>query len=211
VGAVFGLTEEILNMYKPWALFSTFGSYSANLTTSTEEVLKAQQLGIDMKFLMDAYFYGKPIVELESYEFQLEMFDSFSDELEELLLSSTLDSINNIMQGTVTDTYNPIASILDYWHEGDVDGFMKEIAPLMIAAETPDMDEEDKEILPLMDEYFNKIFTQRDKVMADKIDILLGAEGSATYFIVVGTGHYISDNSVVDILKDMGYEVNQIK
>ena len=82
---------------------------------------------------------------------------------------------------------------------------------MLFRSETPDMDEEDKEEAVLMEEYFNKLFTERDKGMAEKIDELLSSEGSTTYFVVVGTGHYISDYSVLDILEEMGYEVNQVK
>ena len=154
---------------------------------------------------------GKPIVELEGYDLQLNMLDSFSDELEEYLLSSTMDALSDILAGKVSSSDNDTLNvILDYWHEGDVDSFLKEIAPQLVASEAPDM-EEDAEIKPLMEEYYNKIFTERDKGMADKIDGFLEGEGSTTYFVVLGSGHYISNYSVLDILEEMGYELKQIK
>jgi len=39
--------------------------------------------------------------------------------------------------------------------------------------------------------------------MAHIIDDLLKSEGSTTYFIMVGAGHYISDYSVLEILKEI--------
>ncbi|TAH67023.1 MAG: TraB/GumN family protein [Anaerolineaceae bacterium] len=212
VGAAFGLEEEVLALFKPWALFNTFVGLSNTSEASIDEATKAAQLGVDMKFLLDAYFAEKPIVELESYELQIKLLDSFSDKLAEYLLDSTMDSIIDMMQGVKVEGGNQaINIILDYWHEGDVEGFMRDIAPLLVASEVPDMDEEDKEIVALMEEYFYKIFTDRDKGMAKKIDEFLNAGGSTTYFVVVGTGHYISDYSVLDILEEMGYEINQIK
>ena len=62
-----------------------------------------------------------------------------------------------------------------------------------------------------IEELKDKLFTQRDKTMAAYIDSLLTSKGNKTYFVVVGSGHYVSDYDVIDILKEKGYEVNQIK
>ena len=211
VGANFGITEEIIAMMKPWYLYSTFSTFITTSSGTAEEVALAQTLGIDRKFLIDAYLSGKPIVELESFENQIQMLDSFSDELIEWLLSETLDGIISMNQGEDIGGDELINMLLDYWHKGDVEGFMSDIAPMLFATEIPSMDEEDKEALLLMDEYIDKMLTQRDKGMAEKIDAYLKAEGSSTYFIVVGSAHYISEYSVIDILEDMGYEINQVK
>lgn len=212
VAANFGYTEELLSMLKPWTIFSIFSALTNTTTGTTEETALAASLGIDMKFLTDAYMFGKPVIEMEGYDLQLQVLNSFSDELAEFLLISTMDALSALLAGEETTGGNDTLNIiLDYWHRGDVEGFMRDIAPIMVAAETPDMEEEDKELLPLMEEYYGKIFQERDKGMAEKIDAFLKAEGSTTYFIVVGSGHYISNYSVLDILKDMGYEINQIK
>jgi uncharacterized protein YbaP (TraB family) len=209
--ASFGYTEEMLSMLKPWTIFTIFSSLTNSTSGSVEEANLAASLGIDLKFSIDAYMTGKPVVELEGYDLQLKMLDSFSEELAEYLLDGTMDAISSIMTGEITDSGDLLDVILDYWHSGDVEGFMTDIAPIMVAAETSDINEEDKEVKLLMDEYYNKLFTERDKGMAEKIDGFLKGEGSTTYFVVVGSGHYISDYSVLDILIDMGYEINQIK
>lgn len=206
-----GMSEAMVNMFKPWALFNSFTALGATSSGTLEEAAQAAALGIDMKFLVDAYLTGKPVVELESYDLQLSMLDSFSPELEEMLLVETIDAVNQVMQGEVTSSNVLVNMMLDYWHEGDVDSFMKYMAPLLVASEVPNMNEEDKQALALMEEYYNKIFTERDKGMAEKIDGFLKAEGSTTYFVVVGTGHYISEYSVIDILVEKGYEINQVK
>ena len=211
VGSTFGITEEIIAMMKPWYLYSTFSALITTSSGTAEEVALAQTLGIDRKFLIDAYLSGKPIVELESFENQIQMLDSFSDELIEWLLSETLDGIISMNQGEDIGGDELINMLLDYWHKGDVEGFMSDIAPMLFATEIPSLDEEDKEALLLMEEYIDKMLTQRDKGMAEKIDAYLKAEGSSTYFIVVGSAHYISEYSVIDILEGMGYEINQVK
>ena len=51
---------------------------------------------------------------------------------------------------------------------------------------------------------------KRDKEMARKIDLLLQEEGENTYFVVVGAAHYVTDNAVVDTLRDKGYDVKSL-
>lgn len=212
VAANFGFTEDLVALFKPWSIFAMFGALTTTTTGTIEETALAASLGIDVKFLTDAYMTGKPVVELEGYDLQLKMLDSFSDELAEYLLASTVNALDGILAGEVSSSNNDaINLILDYWHRGDAEGFLKEIAPLMVASETSAIEGDDEEVNTLMEEYYNKIFTERDKGMAEKIDGFLKGEGSTTYFIVVGSGHYISNYSVLDILKDMGYELKQIR
>lgn len=210
VAAAYGINEEMIAMMKPWYLYNSFSALTITSSGTAEELALAATLGIDRKFIIDAYLSGKPIYELESFEFQLQMFDSLSDDLIEWLLSESLNTIINMNQGQDTGDSELINMILNYWHDGDVEGFMKDIAPILYAEEIPSVDD-DKEVMLLMEEYIDKLLTQRDKGMAEKIDKLLSSEGSTTYFIVVGSAHYMSDYSVIDILEDMGYEINQVK
>lgn len=215
VASIYGYSEEIISMFKPWAIFIMFSAYANTATGSIEEASTAVSLGIDMKFIIDAYLMGKPIVELEGYELQLSVLNSFSDELAEYLLLITMDALIDIMEGNEDVAGNEaIETALDYWHRGDVEGFMEELAPSLRESEFPNIDElndEEKEILVLIEEYYQKLFLERDIAMAEKIDEFLQGEGSTTYFVVVGSGHYISDYSVLDMLIEKGYEINQIK
>ncbi|MDD4113434.1 MAG: TraB/GumN family protein, partial [Herbinix sp.] len=129
VAANFGYTEELISMFKPWTIFTIFSSLTNSTTGSVEEASMAASLGIDMKFMIDAYMTGKPVVELEGYHLQLQMLDSFSDELAEYLLEGTMDSLSSIMTGEETGGGEALNLILDYWHRGDVEGFMSDIAP----------------------------------------------------------------------------------
>lgn len=214
VAANYGYTEEMISVFKPWAIFTMFSAVSSTSTGTIEEAATASSLGIDMKFLVDAYLFGKPIVELEGYDVQLRMLDSFSDKLAEYLLASTMDAILSLSEGYNTGGTETVELMLDYWHKGDVEGFMKDVAPVLLTSEildTTELSDEDKDLIALFEEYYTKLFKERDKNMAEKIDGFLKGEGSKTYFVVVGSGHYISDYSVIDILKEKGYEVNQIK
>ena len=97
---------------------------------------------------------------------------------------------------------------MEYWREGDIEGFL-EMSKASEYTDTSYEISEEEQIL--IDEFNDKLLTQRDKHMADYIDDLLQAEGNNTYFVVVGSAHYVSDYSVLDILAERGYEINQIK
>lgn len=204
----FGYSEAQISMLKPWYIYTLFSAYTNTDSGSSEEVGTAAALGIDMKFTIDATITGKQILEVEGYEYQGKVLDSFSDELEEYLLLSTIYSMNTVLNGTNTAGNDLLDMMLEYWHDGDVEAFLK----------TYNSDNEDIDELQISDvekrllkEYQYKLMTQRDQGMADYIDKLLKSEGSNTYFVVVGSAHYVSDYSVLDILKEKGYTLEQVK
>lgn len=211
-GAAIGLSEEMVSYYKPWVLYLTFDVMASINPDSTEDLATAAVLGIDSKFLTDAYLTGKPIIELESIDFQYKMLDGFSEELQELLMVSSIYALMDTSVASTNSSEDFLSDALDYWKTGDVEGFLGTASstPTDYPDET-ELSEEEKIVKELYDEFNNKMFTQRDMGMADKIDQMLKAEGSNTYFVVVGSAHYISDYSVLDMLEEMGYEINQIK
>jgi uncharacterized protein YbaP (TraB family) len=206
---MFGYSEEIIAMFKPWCIYIMFAALTSTDSGDESEAAQAAALGIDYYFTTNALLYGKPVLELEGYEYQAKVLDSFSDDLEEFLLDSTIDSINDLLEGKESGDSEYLELALDYWHDGDVDAFkeMNSIEDEYPELESPEV----AEAKALYDEFVEKLITNRDKNMAEYIDSLLKAEGSHTYFIIVGSGHYISDYSVLDILEDKGYEITQIK
>lgn len=212
VGNKVGITEDIIGYYKPWALYLTFDVMASVSANSDEDLSTASVLGIDSKFLMDAYLTGKPIIELESMDFQYNMLDSFSDELQEFLLINTASVMKSALEGNKNISGDLMDNSLEYWKNGDVDAFLGDrTSTTSDEPETVELSEDDKKVQKLIDEFNYKMLTQRDEGMADKIDKMLQEEGSKTYFIVVGSSHYLSDYSILDMLKEKGYEINQIK
>ncbi len=204
--AKYGYPEEIISMYKPWFVYTLLGSISYTNDGDAEAAAENASMGIDMFFLTDAYLNGKTIKEIEGYEFQGKMLDSFSPELQEYLLNNTVDEINEGITTKSNASSLILEMYLELWKAGDVESFLE--YTVTDDTQTSDMDAKE---LELSKEFNDKLLTQRDKGMADYIDNLLKAEGNATYFVIVGSAHYISDHSVLDILKEKGYEITQIK
>jgi hypothetical protein len=167
-------------LFKPWFL---------SITLVTLELLK---LGFDPEYGIDKHFVlkakdSKRILELESLEYQLDLFDGFSDRQQELFLFSTLLDLDIIEK--------EMDSMICAWENGDT-GKLEEILTQGLYAYP--------EILPIYD----KIFYQRNKNMASKIEGFL--KGEDTYFVVVGAGHLVGSKGIIQLLKNKGYSVRQL-
>lgn len=203
----YGYTETMISMFKPWYIDAMFTSLAYTESGKQEDAARESILGVDMNFLIDAYYYGKPVLQVEGYEYQAKVFDSFSAQLQEYMLNDTLDSLNASIKGINFEYSSFLKDALQLWHDGNTEGY-KKYSALDEAGDLSDMNENEQD---LYKEYQNKLLTQRDLGMTDYIEKLLKAEGSSTYFVILGSSHYISDYSVIDRLKERGFEITQIK
>lgn len=150
-------------------------------------------LGVDMYFLSQAYEDNKAVASIESAEFHMNLLNSFSDPLQELLLE---DSLNNF---TNPETYREaMNTLVTCWASGD------EAAMVAILDEEDDGFETDEE-KALYAEYHKAMSTDRNINMTDYAENAL-ATGQQT-FIVVGTAHIVGEGGLVDLLTQRGYTV----
>lgn len=171
-----GLESNALDTFKPWVVESTLAS------------LKSMKAGYEASAGVDLYFIQKaierklPVIELESYESQLGMFNDFSKELQEKTLKATLDNFD-----VLDDSVNQMAEM---WKTGNDEQLLE------LTNSFSD------------DEEYNKaMLIDRNVGMADKIDGYLKNGKGEEYFIVVGAAHYLGDHGIVKLLKDKGYTV----
>lgn len=183
-------TIELLYMFKPWVLYSLIES---------DIVVEAgfnSESGIDLYFLNEAKSKNMPIIEVESVMLQYNMFDSFSEELQEFMLKNTLETSRD-------DTVSSLKLMLSLWEKGDVDGF-----ELLLDEDNADVlvertDEEKK----LYEEYNQKLIIDRNIGMADKVEELL--QGNQDVFFIVGSAHMVGEDGIVQLLEDRGYTVTK--
>ncbi len=203
-----GISKDLIVCYKPWYLQTVFLNLSLASDDSSEELNGSS--GIDVYFMNNNLFRDLPIEEVEGYLKQGKILDSFSAELQEYLLYSTLVSMNQSTSGGEENASQAqLNEWLADWKAGDVTAFTESYGKDSIVSEDqfPGTAEEYKAYATLMAEYTDKLFTQRDKAMAEYIDGLLKENGDKTFFMVVGSGHYTGDTSVITALRDMGYTV----
>ncbi|MEZ5363897.1 MAG: TraB/GumN family protein [Bryobacterales bacterium] len=179
-----GLPFAALNIMKPW------------LAAMTLAIMEYQrqgynfELGLDRHFLKQAKESGKEVVELESADFQLNMLASFSPELQTKFVVYSIRELDD-----VTDK---VDALMSAWRNGDV----AELEELML-----DMGQSnDRELEPI----HKAMFTDRNHAMEQKVAGMI--EQGGTYFVVVGAGHLIGDEGVVNLLRQDGrFEVAQVQ
>ncbi|MEF2966193.1 TraB/GumN family protein [Paenibacillus sp. M1] len=171
-----GMQPNALDAFKPWVVESTISS------------LKAVQAGYEAAAGIDLYFVQKaierkiPVIELESYELQLGMFNSFSKELQEKNLNVALDDFDML-----DDSVEQLAKT---WKTGNDEELLEFTNSMAV------------------DEEYNKaMLIDRNIGMAEKIDGYLKNGKKEEYFIVVGAAHYLGEHGIVKLLEEKGYTV----
>ncbi|MEN8152827.1 MAG: TraB/GumN family protein [Acidobacteriota bacterium] len=174
-----GMSLKYFNNFKPWFLA---------MTVTSMELVKQ---GLDPNLGIDKYFINKAgdkkILELEGVEFQLDMFDNFSDaESDKFLLSSLRDA---------TELGKEIDTIVEAWKAGDTDA----IERLLI---------DNKKDFPGMEKLFKIILDERNERMVKKIESYFQTGDS--YFIIAGAAHLVGKKGIIKMLEKKGYKLKQI-
>jgi uncharacterized protein YbaP (TraB family) len=152
--------------------------------------MELQKLGFNPEQGVDKYFFDKakqdkkPIVPLETVDFQLGLFAGLSKEEEDAMLKETLQEISSFKK-ILTD-------MTDAWKTGDT----KKLDGLVLDA------------MRQFPQIHKKLLLDRNKDWSAKIGKLL-TEGK-NVFVVVGAAHLIGKDSVVDLLTQKGLKVSQM-
>jgi uncharacterized protein YbaP (TraB family) len=178
-------TKELASSYarlKPWFL------------TVSIAVIEAKRMGFDTNQGLDRHFADaaaemhKPIGTLETTEFQLELMNSFSEELQDrLLLSALLDAEH---QTELMD------DMLEAWKSGNADAM--EETKLRYVRDYP-------QLKPV----FEKMFDQRNDSMTQQIEQFL--QTPKTTFVAIGAGHLTGDRGILSQLRARNYTVEQLQ
>jgi len=64
--------------------------------------------------------------------------------------------------------------------------------------------------MPGVKEFYDKLFPGRDNKIVEKLDKILQRDEKKTYFVVVGSGHLIGDDGLLQLLKNKGYKTEQL-
>ncbi|WP_455207746.1 TraB/GumN family protein [Kaarinaea lacus] len=145
------------------------------------------ELGIDRHFLTKARKEKKPIQQLETAEWQMELMLSFSDD--DLILKHTVVSLDEM-----GDMFK---EIMNAWKSGD----NERIETVMLTDQLKEH--------PEFEAIFKRLFDARNVVMTSKILNML--EQSKNYFVVVGAGHLVGEQGIVSLLKKQGFTVQSIQ
>jgi uncharacterized protein YbaP (TraB family) len=171
---------ELIGKQKPWFL---------SLTLASLEIVK---LGFDPNYGIDRYFLSKAegkkkILEMESFDYQINLFCQLTEKEQELLLLYTLKDIKVLEQ--------ELDKLVQAWTSGDDKG-LESIVTKSVT--------EDKRLAPI----YEKLIYERNRNMASKIEDYLKTK--ETYFVIAGAGHLVGNQGIIEILKGKGFFVEQI-
>ncbi len=199
------VTEELYNKMK--SVMEDAGVYNAafdvyNLSMWSQLLEEAYlemtsvstDWAIDTLLINRAYETDKPVLDIESGSFQLNLLASFSDELNILLIESLLDYSYEEYEENLVELHAA-------WLSGDEETILESTK-----------DEADEDLTPkerkFIEEYNRKMIDDRNVGMAEKAVEYI--ESGDVVFFAVGAAHMVGDVGVVSLLKDKGYTVERI-
>ncbi len=159
--------------------------YGALLLTA----LEFNRLGYNPEYGIDRYYFNKAkrdkkeMIFLESNEYQIGIFAGLNREQQELFLRQVIKELE-VMETMASDMVNA-------WETGNTDKLNSIIK--MGFSEYPDM--------------YDRFFTERNKNWVLKIRKMMKQNDNV--LIIVGAGHLVGKDSVIDLLQKNGYKVTQ--
>jgi uncharacterized protein YbaP (TraB family) len=163
--------------------------FKPSLAALTLVVLQLQKLGLDPQYGLDKHFFDrakkdkKPTVALETVDFQLHLATDFSKEEGELLMKVTLDDVAKLK--------TEFRDLLKAWQTGD-DAGMETIL------------NEASHQAPVI---YKRLLTDRNRAWVPKIQEWL--QGDQNVLVVVGAGHLVGSEGVVELLRKKGLNAIQ--
>jgi len=146
--------------------------------------------GIDEHFITLANKDKKPLKELESLKFQIELFSSLDDKIQEQSLIKELNE--------TADLKVYMANLMKAWSFGDA----KTMEQIIF---------EPLKTNPEMKSLYEKFFTERNVTMTAKIEEYL--KSGKTHLVIAGSGHFIGKKGILALLgnkKDKPYKIEQV-
>ena len=177
-----GIPLTMVNKMRPW------------LASVTLVLMEYMAVGFDPELGVDKYFYDKavergiPVWELETVEYQMEMFSAGGDEVHELALAETLEQLDQV------DEF--LQKMKGAWLAGDPERLEEVMNEQM---------SDDERLKP----HTERIIYERNDKMLEKIVKLFDREG--TYFVMVGSAHLVGERGVPAQLEARGYDITQVE
>jgi uncharacterized protein len=140
--------------------------------------------GVDMHFEGRAQKDGKPLGSLESVDFQMGLMDGFTAEQQVEFLRQTLEDLPR--------TGELMGELVAAWRAGDATA----------------MDSLMNGSMGQYPELYDRMLTDRNAAWVPQIEQLL--RGQDDVLVVVGAAHLVGDESVVSMLRQRGYTVDQL-
>jgi uncharacterized protein YbaP (TraB family) len=172
-----GLPMEMIRPMKPWMVMLMLTA------------IEAQKAGLDASLGLDKYFYDKataakkPVIGLETAEFQIDRFDKMPDAMQEQMLRSTLTEID--AQG------DELKTMIAAWQRGDVTALEKSVRGSFAAYPAA----------------YTSLIAERNRNWIPQLQTCLTR--TTPCFVVVGAAHMVGPDGLLNLLRLKGYKIEQ--
>ncbi|MEM9006366.1 MAG: TraB/GumN family protein, partial [Cyanobacteria bacterium P01_F01_bin.86] len=152
--------------------------------------LKLAELGFEPDYGVDFHFYNeaqvseREILALETLEEQLGFFDDLSPQIQADMLEQTILELDLLESS--------LDAMVAAWKSGDVNSFESLIFEGF--ADYP--------------EVYEVLLTRRNQNWLEDIESFINQ--SEDYLVIVGAAHLVGNDSLVNLLQERGYEVEQL-
>ena len=166
-----------------------FDRLKPTLAAITLAVMEIQKLGFSPEHGIDKHYHerarkaGKQIVTLETVDFQVDLVTEFTKEEGELLMKTTLEEMATMK--------SEFRELIQAWKTGD-SGTLEKL-----------LNEASRQA-PVV---YKRMLTDRNERWVPKLEELL--KGRKNAFVVVGAGHLVGKDGVVERLKQKGWKLTQ--
>jgi uncharacterized protein YbaP (TraB family) len=186
-GTYAAFSNHVVKIGLPAEMFNQFRPMMAAAALSMIELQKlgvSPDQGVDKHFSERAVKDGKQLVALESVDFQMDLFTGFSKAEDELVMKSGVKDIDNMA--------NDFKDMVKAWKTGDGAKLEKFLNEAMLEAPA----------------VYKRLLTDRNRNWLPKLDELL--RGNKNAIVIVGAGHLVGNEGVVELLKKKGFKVTQL-
>ena len=184
----FGIPLGNFMTMKPWLLTLMLAN------------VQASSLGYSAQHGLESYFIAQKapatnIEQLESIEQQVDMLDGLDPEL---LLGYSLQDFD--------DSAGEMEALIAAWRCADKPALSEQLFSEVLKIEQNG----DPAMRAGLEDLFRRLYTDRNKVMADGIVRFIDS-GSGDWFVVVGSAHLLGEGSVIELLEQRGYTVTPVR
>jgi len=141
--------------------------------------------GVDLQFVQRSD--GKPLVEIETADEQLDLLDRLPLRIQEAMLWDALDRSREFDRAT--------DQLIDAWRRGD-ERALRELVFRPIGGDAD------------VEWFYESIFFERNESMTQRL-VALARDGK-TRFAVLGVGHMLGPRGIPSLLCDRGFEVRRL-
>ena len=181
-----------INTYEQFKLYF-FVSLISNLTIQQNKM--SEEAGVDTHFLNLATEDKKTILEIESSDFQMNIFEEAPDELFDIMINDSIDNFDI--------SYKSLQALFDAWKTGNTTDILKYGSDDLKIKETYTKEQE-----KYINDFNKKLIDDRNDSMTRKA--IEYFNNNQDVFYMVGAFHMVGENGIVNQLQKQGFTIKKI-